>query len=230
MQLSRRDVPDLLRSVGGVLFVAGAVTLLIRKSGHHGWGEFALLLVALVPAVVLYVLALGGLEPTGSETPRPWQSVLLVAAILLWPVALFELLHWAGASTRHVLYGAGVFALTALLAGYAARRARVPYAVLLAGLASLVAWLPCRRRFRPIVRRGLWLAAGRGGSAVSHRLGKARARRRDRHRRERRAGTQPRLSRVRHQIPPRASTRPSTSRSTRPRRGGPTRRSRRPDR
>jgi hypothetical protein len=46
-----------------------------------------------------------------------------------------------GASTRHPLYSAGVFTLTGMLAAYGARRARVPYAALLAGLALLVAWL-----------------------------------------------------------------------------------------
>ncbi len=67
--------------------------------------------------------------------------MLTVPSILLTPLALYEFLAWAGASTRHLLYNTGVFALTALLAGYAARRARVPYAALLAGLASLVTWL-----------------------------------------------------------------------------------------
>ena len=40
-----------------------------------------------------------------------------------------------------MLYGAGVFAVTALFAGYAARRARVSYAALLAGLSLVVTWL-----------------------------------------------------------------------------------------
>lgn len=138
MQLSKRDTMDLLRSVGGVLFAVGAVLVLARKSGHHGWGDFARLLVVLVPAVVLYVLALGGTE---GEHARPWQSVLMVVAILLVPVVLLEFLAWAGANTGHVLYGAGVFAVTALFAGYAARRARVSYAALLAGLSLLLTWL-----------------------------------------------------------------------------------------
>jgi hypothetical protein len=144
MQLSKRDIPDLLRSVGGVLFAAGAVVLLARKSGHHEWGAFSQLLVVAIPAVFLYVLALGVFEDTPSEPTekaQPWQSVLMVAAILLGPVVLVELLHWLGASTNHVLYEAGVFAVTALLAGYAARRARVSLAALLAGLSLLVTWL-----------------------------------------------------------------------------------------
>src|SRR5207247_2627094 len=57
------------------------------------------------------------------------------------PVALLLFLNWIGANTHHVLYDAGVFALTGVLAGYAARRSRVAYAGLLAALAMLVAWL-----------------------------------------------------------------------------------------
>jgi len=126
------------------MFALGAVVLLARKSGHHEWGHFAQLLVVLVPAVILYVLAFGVLEDTPttpSEKAQPWQSVLMVAAILLGPVVLLEFLAWVGANTRHVLYGAGVFAVTALFAGYAARRARVSYAALLAGLSLIVTWL-----------------------------------------------------------------------------------------
>src|SRR5271156_556950 len=107
MQLSKRDTMDLLRSAGGVLFAVGAVLVLARKSG---WGDFARLLVVLVPAVTLYLLALGGAEDAdgaagaggiegvrGAEGAdgtagareqhaRPWQSVLMVVAILLVPV------------------------------------------------------------------------------------------------------------------------------------------------
>jgi hypothetical protein len=141
MQLTGRDRTNLIRSVSGLLFAVGALVLLERKSGHHHWGDFARLLVVLVPAAVLYLLALGMLDSSRSEEAEPWQSVLAVVAILLGPVALFQLLEWIGASTHHVLYDAGVFALTALLAGYAAKRAHAPYAALLAALSLLVTWL-----------------------------------------------------------------------------------------
>lgn len=141
MELSRGDVRDLLRSLGGLLFAAGAVVLFARKSEHQGWSDFELLLLVLVPALVLYVLALGLFAPERGEEARPWQSVLMVVAIGLGPVVLFEFLSWIGASTPNLLYDAGVFALSSLLAAYAARRARVSYAALLAGLSLLVAWL-----------------------------------------------------------------------------------------
>jgi hypothetical protein len=138
MQPSARDDSSLLRCAGGLLLATGAVVLLVRKSGHGGWSDFARVAVVFVPATVLYLLAVA---PPPRERARPSQSVLAVAAILLTPVVLFEFLHWLGASTRHLLYDAAVFAATALLAGYAARRARVAYAGLLAALSFLATWL-----------------------------------------------------------------------------------------
>jgi hypothetical protein len=135
---SERDLSDLLRSVGALLFATGAVVLLVRKSGEGGWSDFARVVVVFIPTAVLYTLALA---PAPQERARPWQSVLAATATLLMPVVLFEFLNWVGANTRHVLYDALVFALTALMGGYAAARARATYAALLAALSFLVAWL-----------------------------------------------------------------------------------------
>jgi hypothetical protein len=129
-----------MRSAGGVLLAIGALALLIRKSGDHSWTDFDRLLVVAVPALALYGLALRG-DVSPREGAEPSQTVLMVTAILLAPLALFLLLRWAGASTRHVLYPAGVFAVTGGLAAYGARTARVSYAALLGALAALVAWL-----------------------------------------------------------------------------------------
>ena len=71
LQFSRRDVTDLSRAAGGLLFAAGAVLVLARGSGHHELGSFARLLVVLVPAVVLYVLALGSSEDPLGEDGSP---------------------------------------------------------------------------------------------------------------------------------------------------------------
>lgn len=137
MQRPERDQPELLRTTGGLLFATGALVLLIRKSGHGGWSDLARVVVVLIPTALLYVLALS----PARERARPSQSVLAVTALLLLPVVLFEFLHWVGASTRHLLYDAAVFAVTGLLAAYAARRSRVSYASLLAGLSFVAAWL-----------------------------------------------------------------------------------------
>jgi hypothetical protein len=178
--LAKRDVGDLLRSVGGVLFAVGAVLFLTRKSGHHGWGHFEQLLVVLIPAVILYLLALGVFGDTPStpaEKAQPWQSVLMVVAILLGPVVLLEFLAWVGANTAHVLYGAGVFAVTALFAGYAARRARVSYAALLAGLSLIVTWLLVWEKIlgHPSANTWRWLLVGAAVLLLAVAAGLARA-------------------------------------------------------
>ncbi len=141
MGLSRRDIRDLLRGVGGLLLAIGAVALWARKSTHEEWGGLARLLVVAVPAVLLFVLALDLSAPRSREKAYPWQSVLMVTSILLGPVVLFQFLDWIGVSTGHVFLEAAVFALIALVAAYAALRARVSYAALLAGLSALLAWL-----------------------------------------------------------------------------------------
>jgi hypothetical protein len=178
LQLSKRDITDLLRSVGGLLFAVGAVVLLVRKSGHHEWSDLARFLVVLVPAVLLYALALGVPERPRGERARPWQSVLIVVAILLVPLALFEFLQWVGASTHHLLYDAGVFAVTALLAGYAARRVRVSYAALLAGLSLLLVWLFVWGKIlhHPSANTDRWLTLVAGVLLLAAAAGLARAR------------------------------------------------------
>jgi len=90
--------------------------------------------------VLLYVLSLAGAGSLRRDAEQ-WQTVLAVTAILLTPLALFELLRWAGASTDRVLYDALVFAVTGVLAGYVARSARVSYAALLGAISLLIAWL-----------------------------------------------------------------------------------------
>jgi hypothetical protein len=128
-----------MRSVGGVLLAAGAIVVLSRKAQNDQWGTFAQLLVVLIPALILYLVALA--RPRARAPAEPDQTVLAVTAILLSPVVFVEFERWSGISTSSSLSLAGVFALAALLAAYTARRARVTYAALLAGLAALIAWL-----------------------------------------------------------------------------------------
>jgi hypothetical protein len=141
VHFARRDMADLSRSVGGLLFTLGAVVLFLRKVGHHEWGGFSRLLVVLVPAVSLYLLTLLGVRKRQlGDAARSSQTVLGVTSVLLWPVVFFQFLGWIGAG-GDPLYAAAVFALTSLLAAFVTARARVAYGALLAGLSLLVAWL-----------------------------------------------------------------------------------------
>jgi hypothetical protein len=138
--VSRSTSQDLLRSAGGVLLGAGAIVLLARKSGH-GWSSFALMVTVLIPAALLYVLAVRDPGEADGRTAAPAQSVLAVTAVLLWAVALVTFLDWIGASTTRTLNLAAVFAVTGLLGAYATVRAHVAYTALLAGVALAIAWL-----------------------------------------------------------------------------------------
>ncbi len=138
VRFSRRDLLDLSRSLGGVMLALGAVVLLSRGE-HHGWGHLVRLLILLVPAAILYLLSLR--RPKHTNGSEPSRSVLGVTAILLGPLVLIELLHWAGTNTGRPLVEAGIFTVTALIAGYAAIAARIAYAALLAGISALLAWL-----------------------------------------------------------------------------------------
>jgi hypothetical protein len=142
---------DVIRALGGLLLASGAVVLFIRKSSQDEWGDFGRLLVLLIPCAVLYVLALGivgpGRTPSASGAvsaevqPEPWRPAFLVFAILLVPLTLFQFLQLVDGSTDDSLNQAWIFALTAVLAAYGSLRARISYALLLAALATIFAWL-----------------------------------------------------------------------------------------
>jgi hypothetical protein len=122
-----------------MLLGLGALLVLTRREGR--WSDFELLLVLAAPAAALFALAVRGAGTNAGDRAESWRTVLLVTAVLLAPVALFQFLDWVGASTHHLLYDAAVLLLTALIAAVGARRAQAPYAMFLGGLALLGAWL-----------------------------------------------------------------------------------------
>ncbi len=136
---------DWLRMVGGLAFAVGALVLFIRKTGGAqgtaDWAAFPLLLVVLVPVVLLYGLGLRAGRHGTAVGPQPWQAVLLLAAVLLSPVALFQLLEVLGGDMDNSLHSAWIFVLVAALAGYAAFVLGAVYQALVASLALSYAWL-----------------------------------------------------------------------------------------
>ncbi len=88
--------------------------------------------------MILFEQALRYEPPTHEDRARPATSVLAIAAILLGSGAMFAFTSLIGATSA--IYWAAAFALSALLAAYTARRLRVAYAALLAGLAAFIAW------------------------------------------------------------------------------------------
>ncbi len=138
---------DWLRMVGGLAFAVGALVLFIRKTGgvqgSTEWADFPLLLVLVVPVVLLY--GLGLLAGRGSihshDHPQPWQAALLLAAVLLLPVALFQLVETLGGDTSNTLHQIWIWGSMAGLAGYAAFVLGATYQALVASLALALAWL-----------------------------------------------------------------------------------------
>lgn len=127
--------------MGGLLLAAGAAALFVRKGAGESWGTFALLLVVLIPAMLLYALAIAGASRAPDWSPEPWRTVLLVSALLILPFAFLQFLEVVGADAGKALWVAGAFAFSAALAAYGVRRARVRYGALLSALALLVTWL-----------------------------------------------------------------------------------------
>ncbi len=140
MRLSRGDLADLLRSTGAILLAAGVAAWIMRTSVHHDLSKFAQLIVLLVPALLLYVLALREPPSTRRDHATAATSALAIAALVLATMAMFAFLDLVDASNGHPLYQAAVLVAGGALAAYTARRLRVTFAVLLAGLAWLVAW------------------------------------------------------------------------------------------
>jgi hypothetical protein len=141
----RIERPDLLATIGGLLFAAGAVALFLRKSNAHAWGDFGRLLILLIPCLVLYALGAGLVaarsRAAGDQGQAGGNPALLVFAILLVPLTLFQFLKLVNGNTDDSLNQAWIFLLTAVVAAAAARRAGLSYGALLASLALVFSWL-----------------------------------------------------------------------------------------
>jgi hypothetical protein len=166
--------------MGGLLLATGAVALDIRKATT--WGVGGRMLTVLIPAVVLYVLALdvpGARKHGPRGDAAPWQSVLAVVAVILNSIWLTLFFHWVGA--RGSLVTVAAFVLTAASAGYAARRASVRFAALLAALDLVVAWLAGWNKIlgHPSGNTNRWLLIAVGVVLAAAAVGLARRGRRE---------------------------------------------------
>ncbi len=137
------DRRDWLRLLGGLLLAAGFVVLYIRK--FQAWGDFPLLLVALIPFVILYGLGwLGGVRARedGLARPEGWQVVFLIAGSLLAGVVMAQLILLLGADNLEARLHQVLLGLAVAGAAFAASFLRnVPVLALVGGLAALWAWI-----------------------------------------------------------------------------------------
>lgn len=141
-QLQARDDERLeaLRVAGGLLVGVGALVLAFRRGGFADpWGDFPLLLVALLPAVLLYGGGMVAARAAGQS--RPWHSVFVVFGLFFVVFSLFQFLELIGGNTGAALNVAWVFLVLAAAGAVAALRADVRFGWLVAGIALVVSWL-----------------------------------------------------------------------------------------
>jgi hypothetical protein len=131
---------DWLRLLGGLLFSAGAIALLLRKASQ--WGAGAEFVTLLVPCALCLGLGVAGRHAPGpADRIEPFRSTLLLIGIVLLPVTLSRLVAWIGGTPGDSLNVFWIFGLTAAVAAFASLRLGAVYQLLVAGIAGIVAWI-----------------------------------------------------------------------------------------
>src|SRR3954453_17829204 len=131
------DRSDWLRLIGGMMFGAGALVLLIRKGDD--WSDWAIFFALLIPALVLFAVTFVG--RARGKLFTGWQVGFLVFGTLLLLGSLLQLVNAADGNPRaslNILWTFGVVAAVAVVTSLAMR---APFQMLLGALLALVAWL-----------------------------------------------------------------------------------------
>jgi len=129
-----------LRLLGGLLLGVGAIVLAYRRGSFEDpWGDFALFLVALLPALFLY--AGGFLAALSSSVRQPWHGVFLIFGLIFAGFTLFQFIELVDGNPDASLNLVWIFAVLAALGAVAALLAGVRFGLLAAGIAFIVSWL-----------------------------------------------------------------------------------------
>jgi len=129
-----------LRLLAGLLLVLGMMLVFVRRSSlGDRWGDLPLLLVLLAPCVFFY--GIGLLAAREDAQTRGWESVYVVAGLLLIPLVGFQFLELIDGDENAPLNSAWIFGLTAAAGVAAGLLAGVRFALLAAGLAAIIVWL-----------------------------------------------------------------------------------------
>jgi hypothetical protein len=129
------DRGDWLRLIGGMMFAAGALVLLIRKG--NDWSDWAVFFALLIPAAILLVLAVLGRVPGERQG---WKAAFLVFGTLLLLAALLALVRALKGDIRG-LNLVWTFGLAGGVAVATSFLLRAPFQMLLGALFGIVAWL-----------------------------------------------------------------------------------------
>lgn len=130
------DRRDWLRLIGGMMFAAGALVLLIRKDPD--WGDWAVFAGLIIPSLLLFAIAFAGRARWGLQG---WQAAFLLFATLLLLVALLQLVEATDGDTSDELNLLWTFGVTALVAIISSFVLRAPFQMLVGALLLVVAWL-----------------------------------------------------------------------------------------
>jgi hypothetical protein len=130
------DRRDWLRLVGGVMFGAGALVLLIRKQSE--WSDWAIVAALLIPALLLLGIAIA---PGASRGVQGWQSAFLVFGTLLLLAALIRLVSALDGNPRASLNLAWTFGVAGAVAFATSLLLRARVQTLLGAVLWLVTWL-----------------------------------------------------------------------------------------
>ena len=156
----RGDPVLLARSIGSVLFVAGVLTLLVRRSSKTDGpdAEFVLFLLSLLATIPM--LGLVGLVVKRSAPAWSLSTEATLAALLV-PLSLGLMLNWIDSTPDDDFSQLWIGAASAAVAVALHWFARARFTLFLAGIYAVVAWV------------GLWnsiLSAGVNGSSAGFRL------------------------------------------------------------
>jgi hypothetical protein len=138
------DRSPVLRSIAGIFVGIAFVVVALRRGDADvfgsQWGAGGLFVCLAIPCVLL--LSAGLLSPRGAEA-SPWQTICVVFGLIILPFALAQLVDWIGSpgDAGNSINVAWIFALVAAKALYAGVFGRVRYALFIASLAIIVAWL-----------------------------------------------------------------------------------------
>jgi hypothetical protein len=134
------EIRRILRALGALLLGVGALVLAYRRSNFEDpWGDFALFLVAFLPAVLLY--GGGFLASRSAAEPRAWHAVFLIFGLIFCVFTFFQFVELVNGDTGASLNVAWIFAVVAGLGAAAALIAGVRFGMLAAGIAFIIAWL-----------------------------------------------------------------------------------------
>ncbi|MGH2923624.1 MAG: hypothetical protein ACRDKH_06305 [Solirubrobacterales bacterium] len=128
---------DSLRKHGGLLLGLGVLMIFLRKG--EDWSDFVIFALLAAMAVYLYASVF---TTDATEGARPWQAVHSVFGLIFVPLALAQFVDMIGdeGDSGNALNVLWIFGLTAALGFYAGAVKGIRVHLLLASIATIVAW------------------------------------------------------------------------------------------